>query len=265
MRKARTFREVWRDEQVILRSRVQSGASRDCRVRAFVQSARLYLLCAYAVFVGRRIHRLLWTVSRIEHRARPLIWSRRARFRMALRSAVGRHRQSDALADAVQAGDVHNCEVLLARGVRVRATAVGDIPLIVHAVTFRQLDVAKLLIAFGEDPNSVSPLTGHPLLRIACENRDVAMMNMLLEFGASPDARRSFDFTCLMYAAANGMIGAATLLLDNHANPNIYLFTSTALQFAIKTGNDEIADILRRHGAKTIWPEASPNITDEET
>lgn len=265
MRKARTLSEVWRDEQVTWRNRVQSGASTNCRFPTIVQSVHTYLLCAYGVFFVRRMHRFLWTVSRVERWGRPVIWTSRIRLTSALRSAAGRRRQSDTLAVAVQAGDVHNCEALLARGVPVRTTTVGSIPLLVHAVAFQQLAVAKLLIASGEDPNSVSPITGHPLLRIACENHDEAMMSMLLEFGASPDARRSADITCLMYAAANGMVGAATLLLDNHADPNICVFTSTALQFAIKTGNNEIAEILRRHGARTIYCETSPSMTGDET
>ena len=57
--------------------------------------------------------------------------------------------------------------------------------------------------------------------------------------------------TALMIASRNGQMGAVRLLLKHHAEVNYQNGNGlTALEWALKNGNTDIAEVLRQAGAQ---------------
>ncbi|MCL9683603.1 ankyrin repeat domain-containing protein [Legionella maioricensis] len=147
---------------------------------------------------------------------------------------------------------------------------------------------AKILIDAGAEPNGVT-IEGINLITLAIQNRDVAMVNLLLKkgaslsqqdknimllnalydnneddlqfllsIGASPDSQDSGE-PALCIAASQGFAGAAEALLKYGANPDAYRYYDeerqnlNALQLAIKKGYPAIVVTLLEHGANLAY------------
>ncbi|KAK0609558.1 ankyrin repeat-containing domain protein [Bombardia bombarda] len=82
-----------------------------------------------------------------------------------------------------------------------------------EAAKQKDMEVARLLLKHGADPNLVSPLWchGHTALQFACWNGQKEMVDILLEYGANVNAPPDPELgaTALQYAAA-GLDGSMT-------------------------------------------------------
>ena len=82
------------------------------------------------------------------------------------------------------------------------------------------LDVARALLAAGADPNATESLLGQTALMLAIAENHTPVAEVLIESGAAVSARTNNRFTPLLFAAQQGNIEAAQLLLSAGADVN---------------------------------------------
>lgn len=93
-------------------------------------------------------------------------------------------------------------------------------------------------------------------LHIAIKFDHLDVAKLLLMYGADPNIADSGNCTPLHWAAVKGFHGGAQLLLENKADPNIQdLAKSTALHEAVRKGNIAMMRLL-------LEKNADPNIPD---
>jgi ankyrin repeat protein len=109
-------------------------------------------------------------------------------------------------------------EALLAVGADAGAAAAHTLvtPLI-RAAEGGHLDVARLLLTRGADPNT-QDAEGRTALAAAAEHGDPALVKLLLEAGADPK-RRSADGRCVSDRAQGPYVGEIRALLPSEAPP----------------------------------------------
>jgi len=84
-----------------------------------------------------------------------------------------------------------------------------------------EIDLVRLLLGEGADPNERSPDgEGTPLCAAACHG-DTEIVRELLDHGADPNLKEDEWFTPLRWAASNGHLETALVLLDRGADPEL--------------------------------------------
>src|SRR5262249_17866630 len=105
--------------------------------------------------------------------------------------------------------------------------------------------IVKSLLARGANPNAATALTGQTALMWATaeEHRDV--MRALIEAKADVHAQSKIGFTPLLFAARNGDIDAAKMLIAAGVGVNEVGSDGThALPLAVISGRDGFAEFL---------------------
>ena len=153
-----------------------------------------------------------------------------------------------ALVDAVDKGDVHAVNELLAQGVSVNAAVDGDgSPLIVAARNGRR-DLVDLLLARGADIDMGVDGDGNPLIAAAAAGH-AEIAQHLLDRGADIEAVVPSDENALMQASRHGHEAVVRLLIARGANVNSRVGVRTPLIMARMGRHSDIDALLRRAGA----------------
>ena len=123
----------------------------------------------------------------------------------------------------------------------------GDSALMLAALK-GHLDIVTALVAAGAEMN---PDDGWTALIYAAFEGHSEVVRFLLDKGADIDAQAPNGATALMFAARNGHRETVALLLQDDADYGIVNQDgNTALNLAIAAGQDEVADMLRKAGAR---------------
>ncbi|XP_035231051.1 ankyrin-3-like isoform X1 [Stegodyphus dumicola] len=133
-----------------------------------------------------------------------------------------------------------------------RATA-ADEPLRL-ALRNGEHDTANLLLEHGANPSALYYL-GHEINLV--DPMDLESLELLLTYGADPNARDLQGLTPLMKACRNPQaVEAVHLLLSYGADVNAITSEDqrTSLHYAVIAGNLEVVEILIRHGANVCFP-----------
>lgn len=162
----------------------------------------------------------------------------------------GTRRTPEDLGNAlVAAAGVNNVEaiaVLLAEGAPLDYAILQRTPLIV-AVTERNEDAVKALLDAGADPNYVSTYEWRPLhYAINAESASSNIIELLVAYGADPDARTNLGITPLHRAA--GFCHADAVLLLRSMSAGVAFVDDkghTAAQRAILSGCPDVAASLQ--------------------
>ncbi len=155
---------------------------------------------------------------------------------------------------------------LLAAGADANAArGNGETPLMT-AARVGSLDVVRSLLAAGADPDATETTLGQTALMLAVAENHTPVARLLLETGAVVSARSKNRFTPLLFAAQQGNLEAADLLLSagadvdesapdgigGNTNARSRFVAGTdaaALLVAIDSGHSELARFLLARGA----------------
>lgn len=93
--------------------------------------------------------------------------------------------------------------------------------------------------------------SGRTALAVAAQNGRVEAVRVLLDGGAHIDARSLNGSTALIQAAEAGQTETSKLLIERGADVNASTRLGSALEIAERTGQRDLAVMLRRAGART--------------
>ena len=145
---------------------------------------------------------------------------------------------------AISAGHDALVRLMLARGLRVPAS-------VTYCQTYlwRSLDLARLLLDHGMDPNLPNWQQVRPLHFIA-ENGEIDKARLFLGYGADPNAiDEEYRTTPLGWAARRGQTEFVRFALANGFDPTLPEAPpwATPLAWARCRGHDEVATLLESH------------------
>ncbi|MGJ7917191.1 ankyrin repeat domain-containing protein [Massilia sp. LXY-6] len=131
-----------------------------------------------------------------------------------------------------------------------------------RAVQMDDPKTVKSLLAAGVDPNQPNPVGGDPALVLALREGSMKVFRVLLEHpGIQLDAPAVNGNTALMMAAFKHNQPAAEVLIQRGAAVNRPGWTP--LHYAAASGDENVARLLIKHGAKVdaVSPPASGAMT----
>tara|TARA_B100001029_G_scaffold161687_1_gene150597 strand:+ start:279 stop:833 length:555 start_codon:yes stop_codon:yes gene_type:complete len=149
--------------------------------------------------------------------------------------------------DAARRGNIEAVKQHLAAGTDVNLKYKGGTPLH-QAARLNKNEIVKLLISSGADIHVTDDVRGRTPLHFA-SNSEIA--ELLIVAGADVNAKARGS-TPLHNAAYRGLKEIVELLIAKGANINPKNNQGkTALDEAIEKSHEKIAELLRKHGAKT--------------
>jgi ankyrin repeat protein len=154
--------------------------------------------------------------------------------------------------DAAKNGDLAKVKEILSKNPELITTQNEDGKTPLHLATgWGRIDVMKYLISLKVDLNIKNKDGGTPL-HVAASQGQPEAAKLLIKSGADVNAVRTVGkATPLHIAALKGHIEVVKVLLDNKADINAKMQNgATALQVAISRGYKDIADMLRKAGAR---------------
>ena len=116
------------------------------------------------------------------------------------------------------------------------------------AVAHNQLEIAELLLANGADVNARDPQQHTPLIQALWVYNHDKMVRLLLAKGADVNLSDRWSMSALAYAAKQGLIDDAKILIANDADINI-VSGSTPLYLAVIGTHTEMVELLLASGA----------------
>ncbi len=112
--------------------------------------------------------------------------------------------------------------------------------------------IVETLLEHGANPNLAAQNSMMVMpLHSAAASRQLDIARLLISHGAQPDARQTGGYSPLHEAANSGQTELALLLLEHGADPNSSADDGrTPWSIAVQQNRHEIVELLRRHGAK---------------
>ena len=163
---------------------------------------------------------------------------------------------------AIWEGNHYNVERLILQGTNIHVTNLnsqGYTPL-TYAISFAQYEIARLLLAYGVDPNAADANGSYPLilaLNEKCVNTSMQasnkmkFLNMMVAKGANLNVEDYYTRkSALNLAIENGFYQITEVLIENGADVNYRDSTlSVPLITAIEMENLLIVELLTSYGA----------------
>ena len=136
-------------------------------------------------------------------------------------------------------------QLMIDKGADVNArTCSGQTSLFI-AITFGQLQIAKLLVSNNADLNIKDNILGNSPLHVAVSMGNIKTIEFLINNGADLNIQNMKGDTPIIFAIFFGYIEIVKLLLDAGSNVNIKNNNNkTALDAVILTGNEHIISIF---------------------
>lgn len=139
----------------------------------------------------------------------------------------------------------------------VNYTYIKGLPPLHIAIMANSLNIARLLIEKGADPN-IKTEDGTSPLHVAIAKGNLEIVKLLIEYGADVNSRKDDGVTPLHSAAWFGQIDIAKLLIDHGADVNAQNEDgNTLLHTAVFKDKKEMVELILINGAdlniKNIW------------
>ncbi|XP_014673036.1 PREDICTED: putative ankyrin repeat protein RF_0381 [Priapulus caudatus] len=140
-------------------------------------------------------------------------------------------------------GDEAAVRMLLSHGANANAANSHGETSLYHATYCGKLNIMRLLLEAGADPNVAETMSGKMPLMMAVSKGDEAVVRMLLSHGADANVADS--------DRRNTLYHAVRLLLEAGADPNAAETQTghTPLMMAVKEGKEAVVQMLLSHGA----------------
>ncbi|HVG72742.1 MAG TPA: ankyrin repeat domain-containing protein [Vicinamibacterales bacterium] len=169
------------------------------------------------------------------------------------------------LTKAVKSENLQSVRTLIKQGADVNVKAGdGSTPLL-QAVDYGNLEIARALVGAKARVDIANDFGVTPLLH-AARTGNAQMVDLLLRAGASPSLAHPEGETPLMAAAGSGSVAAVRALLARGANVNATdkFQTATALMWAAAEGHIEVAGLLLEAGADPNKQAAITSLTQRK-
>ena len=151
------------------------------------------------------------------------------------------------IVEAVTEGSVEKTNAAILDGASVHTRAVDGTPVIVLAVSARNLDIVKLLIENGARPGDKSKKDETTALTLAAANGDLEIVIYLLDHKADIDELGALRETALIKAVRFQRNDVAKLLVERGADLDETDSTgTTALDIAQRNGSSDLVDLLKK-------------------
>jgi ankyrin repeat protein len=136
-------------------------------------------------------------------------------------------------------------------GAKVNIFTQGNETALCIACERKNVKMVEYLMANGADPN-LQNATGFTGLLHACQRNETKIAKLLLAHNADPNLRNIAGYTALVWASINQNMELVTELLHHSADPNVPVLTNsryTALTWAMIKSNIDVTKKLLYHGA----------------
>ncbi|XP_014677172.1 PREDICTED: putative ankyrin repeat protein RF_0381 [Priapulus caudatus] len=152
---------------------------------------------------------------------------------------------------AVSKGEEAMVQMLLSHGTDANAADWQAHTSLHHAACVGRLDIVRLLLEAGADPNVDDAESGVTPLMWAVSKGEETVVQMLLSHGADANAADWQAHTSLHHAACFDRLDIVRLLLEAGADPNAAETETrrTSLMMAVKEGDEAMVRMLLSHGA----------------
>ena len=149
---------------------------------------------------------------------------------------------------AIDLGKVDMVKTLINAGFRVNSLYdFGGNSALADAILCRNIEMVDLLIENGASKDMSTPTGSRALLKAVQEGK-LELVEKFISMGASVNSVDSNGYTALMHVVKNGYYDMVKLLLENKADVTIkQRFGYTALHLAKKFGYTIIYDELKKH------------------
>ncbi|MDD2230688.1 MAG: ankyrin repeat domain-containing protein [Candidatus Cloacimonetes bacterium] len=162
---------------------------------------------------------------------------------------------------AVVAGDISKVEQFVKDGVDVNMKSKEDVPILVVAAEHGHLAVLRMLLDYGALPSSATEMGDTALIRAAAKGHEDIILELISRKSDINHANMYMD-TALSAAVANDQTNTVRILLEHNADVNVYhvsgcpLLSSTVLR-----GNMALAKMLIAKGADVNMRTYPANMT----
>lgn len=144
-----------------------------------------------------------------------------------------------------RSGHLDKVKEALAAGVPVDTVDSVDQTALIAAASKDQLEIAKVLLAHGADPNAHDPAGWTPLIHATYFGSSLDLISLLVDKGANVNAQNDRGVTALYLAAAGGHEAYVQHLLKLGADPKLATKTGyTPLRVAQANGLSKIVALL---------------------
>lgn len=157
---------------------------------------------------------------------------------------------STPLLDAIELKSLSMAELLLKNHADPNVGELGNKPL-TWAIFGANYEMVALLLSYGANVNCNDAIN-RPSLLYACSSDHLDIIKLLLDKGANPNlAEKPTGYTSIHVAAFAKNIAVAELLLTHGADPNIKgQDGQTALMIATLKQDQPMIELLKKHGGK---------------
>jgi hypothetical protein len=157
------------------------------------------------------------------------------------------------LYQAIMARDIDRIKSIISKGADVNAKDRQGWTSLHTALMYSSKEVMELLISEGADVNAKDNRGNSPL-HIAAIKGNADAASLLIDKGADINAKTDAEQTPLLFAADYGHKDVVELLITKGADVNAQARNDNALSLARSKNNNELVDLLLKHGAKEPTP-----------
>ncbi|MCJ7778864.1 MAG: ankyrin repeat domain-containing protein [Sedimentisphaerales bacterium] len=155
----------------------------------------------------------------------------------------------ESLHQAIIAGDAKKFESLISSGAGINSRNRQSWTPLHTAIWYGSKETVELVLSKGADVNAPEN-QGHTPLHFAAIRGDSNSVDLLLAKGANINVKTSAGQTPLYLAAEAGHKNVVEQLIAKGADINAQAGSDNALSIAQKKGNNELVELLLKHGAK---------------
>ena len=160
---------------------------------------------------------------------------------------------------AVMDDDIPKLKLLVDAKVDLNVRSAKDITPLMAATIMNHKEDVRILLDANADVNAKDHIGWTALIHLASANGDPELGDALIKAHADINARGRYGTTALIMAALKGNMDLTKTLVDAGADLNAEAETTgeqrfTALNAAEREGHKEVAEFLKKSGAKSTIP-----------